>query len=57
MQGSSNNAGISVDVKVLKGNIGNTEQVDNTISSTENYVPFHKQVIDLINSLEYDDIF
>lgn len=56
LQGSSNNAGISVDVKVLKGNVGNTEQVDNTISSTENYDPFHKQVIDLINSLDYDEI-
>mgnify|MGYP000003106627 CR=1 FL=1 len=56
LQGSSSNAGVEANIKILKGSIGAKEQIDNSISSTENYDPFHKQVIDLINILEYDEI-
>lgn len=55
-QGSSTNTGLTADIKILKGTIGGKEQIDNTISSTENYDPFHKQVIDLINTFSYDEI-
>ena len=56
LQGSSNSSEITVDAKVLKGSFSGSEQTDNTVSSTENYDPFHKQVIDLINALQYDEI-
>lgn len=56
LQGSSSNAGVEANIKILKGSIGAKEQIDNSVSSTENYDPFHKQVIDLINILEYDEI-
>lgn len=47
LQGSSSNAGVEANIKILKGSIGAKEQIDNSVSSTENYDPFHKQVIDL----------
>lgn len=56
LQGSSNTGKLTVDAKLIKGSLGGAEQTDNTVSSTENYDPFHKQVIDLLTSLECDEI-
>lgn len=56
LQGSSDSAKFGFDAKIVSGGIGNTEKINNTTSATENYDPYHKQIIDLINMLPCDPI-
>lgn len=43
LQGSSRSAGIGLDFKLANAHIGGGEKINNTVSATENYDPYHKK--------------
>ena len=56
LQGSSRSAGIGLDFKLANAHIGGGEKINNTVSATENYDPYHKKIIDFIDLIKFKEI-